>query len=75
MLRLELSRAATEEFKLILSDAIGRVDAVANAHFALQDSPDLRSIGIDSMLESLTSRGGALNPSIEILQFENAAFA
>jgi len=64
LLQLQVSRADTVEIRQALADAVARVDAVANAHLALQRSPDLRSMDIDRMLADLCERMGALNPSI-----------
>jgi PAS domain S-box-containing protein len=66
LLRLQQSRVDDVVTKDALGEAVARVDAVANAHLALQRSPDLRSIDIDPMLEDLCSRVGALNPSIAV---------
>jgi PAS domain S-box-containing protein len=64
LLRLQLSRAEDPAIRQALAEAVARVDAVANAHLALQRSPDLRSMDVDRMLEDLCSRMAALNPSI-----------
>jgi two-component sensor histidine kinase len=64
LLRLQLSRADDLAIKQALAEAVARVDAVANAHLALQRSPDLRSMDLDRMLEDLCTRMAALNPSI-----------
>ncbi len=66
LLRLQLSRGSSQETRDALGEAIARVDAVANAHSALQRSPDLRVIGIDGMLEDLCARVGALNPAVQV---------
>jgi two-component sensor histidine kinase/PAS domain-containing protein len=66
LLRLQMSRVADRDAKDALAEAIGRVNAVANAHLALQRSPDLKSVGIDAMLGDLCSRAGALNPSVSV---------
>jgi PAS domain S-box-containing protein len=66
LLRLQQSRVSDMVTKQALGEAVARVDAVANAHLALQRSPDLRSIDIDPMLEDLCSRVGVLNPSIAV---------
>jgi PAS domain S-box-containing protein len=66
LLRLQLSRADDLAIKQALAEAVARVDAVANAHLALQRSPDLRSMDIDRMLEELCARMAALNPAIAI---------
>jgi PAS domain S-box-containing protein len=64
LLRLQLSKAELPETEHALSDAIARVDAIANAHLALQRSPNLRSIEVDQMLHDLCARMGPLNPAV-----------
>jgi PAS domain S-box-containing protein len=66
LLRLQLSRVSAQETRDALGEAIARVDAVANAHSALQRSPDLRAIAIDGMLADLCDRMGALNPAVRV---------
>jgi PAS domain S-box-containing protein len=67
LLRLQLARVGDPDVKHALGEAIARVDAVANAHLALQRSSDLRSIEIDRMVEDLCSRVGSLNPAIKVI--------
>jgi PAS domain S-box-containing protein len=66
LLRLQSSKAADSVTKHALGEAIARVDAIANAHLSLEQSPDLRTIEIDQMLENLCHRLGALNPAVAI---------
>jgi|GEM_PF-749522 len=65
MLRLQRAKVGDDAGQM-LDQAIARVDAVANAHLALQRSPDLRDIEIDAMLEDLASRVGLLNTLVEM---------
>jgi PAS domain S-box-containing protein len=66
LLRLQLSKAANLETRHALREAMARVDAVANAHLALQRSADLRGIDIDHMLEDLCAHLGELNPALDL---------
>jgi PAS domain S-box-containing protein len=66
LLRLQLARVPDRDAKNALVEAIARVNAVANAHEALQYSPNLRSIEIDRMLADLCARVGSLNPDVTI---------
>jgi two-component sensor histidine kinase len=66
LLSLQMSRAPDAVTKQALGEAMARVDAIANAHLALERSPDLRTIEIDRMLGDLAARVGALNPSVTI---------
>jgi two-component sensor histidine kinase len=66
VLQLQQGRVADGAAKTALDEAITRVGAVAEAHLALQDSPDLRSLDIDQSLEDLCRRVGMLNPSVTI---------
>jgi PAS domain S-box-containing protein len=66
LLRLQLNRVPHPDARDALSQAISRVDAVANAHLSLQSSPDLRSIDADTMLAELCARVGTLNPSLTL---------
>jgi PAS domain S-box-containing protein len=66
LLRLQITKAESAETKHALRDAMSRVDAVANAHLALQRSADLRTIDIDRMLHDLCTHAGALNPAIDV---------
>ncbi len=67
LLRLQMKQSADLATRHALGEAIARVDAIANAHLALQDSPDLRTIQIDTMLAKLCDRIGLLNPSIDLV--------
>ena len=64
LLRLQLGRVTDVDVKEALTAAITRVDAVANAHLALQQSPDLCTIEVDQMFEDLCRRIGSLNPAV-----------
>jgi two-component sensor histidine kinase len=66
MLHLQLNSVPDASLKQIISETIARVDAVASAHLALQNSPDLRSIELDQMLKDLSRSIGLLNSSLEV---------
>jgi PAS domain S-box-containing protein len=66
LLSLQTNRVADPDAKAALRAAIARVEAIADAHLALQQSPDLRIIEIDRMLLDLCERVGALNPAVHI---------
>jgi PAS domain S-box-containing protein len=66
MLRLQLNGVLDASLKEVISETIARVDAVANAHLALQSSPDLRSIELDQMLKDLSRGMGLLNSLIVV---------
>jgi two-component sensor histidine kinase len=62
LLQLQLGRVADADARAALAAAMARVHAVADAHLALQQSPDMRKVEIIRMLEDLCARMGALNP-------------
>jgi two-component sensor histidine kinase len=62
LLQLQLGRVADADARAALAAAMARVHAVADAHLALQQSPDMRKFEIIRMLEDLCARMGALNP-------------
>ena len=66
LLQFQRSRASNSEVSEALAAAIVRVDGVADAHLALQSSPDLRSVDIDQILLDLCSRVGLLNPAVTL---------
>jgi PAS domain S-box-containing protein len=66
LLRLQMARTDNPEISGALGEAIARVDAVGNAHLALQGSADLRTIEIDQMVSDLCARVGSLNPAIAV---------
>ena len=66
LLQLQLTKSENPETQHAVRDAMARVDAIATAHLALQRSPDLRTIFIDGMFETLCSQLGALNPAVEL---------
>jgi PAS domain S-box-containing protein len=65
LIRLQLGRAPAEAAHALRA-ALARVEAIGNAHKALQHSPDLRGIEIDSMLEDLCEQMSTLNPAVAI---------
>jgi PAS domain S-box-containing protein len=64
LLRMHRSRVDDPEAVAALGDAIGRVDAVAQAHLALQQSHDLRTVDLGQMVQQLCARFGQLNPHV-----------
>ncbi len=66
MLSIQLSKADDCATKQALGGAIARVQAIANAHLALERSTDLQMIEIDPMLSELCQRVGTLNPAVEL---------
>ncbi len=66
LLSIQQSKADDPATRQALGDAIARVQAIANAHLALERSPDPRVIAIDPMMSELRDRVGALNPSVAI---------
>jgi PAS domain S-box-containing protein len=66
LLSIQLSKAQDGASKQALGDAIARVQAIANAHRALERSPDLRVIELDGMMSELCARVVALNPSVDV---------
>jgi two-component sensor histidine kinase/PAS domain-containing protein len=75
LLRLQLSRVPDQDARDALADAIGRVDAVANAHLALQRSADLKTVELDSMLQDLCRYVGTLNPAVSVRCKANSGLA
>jgi PAS domain S-box-containing protein len=65
---LSVQQSKTEDLstRQALGGAIARVQAIANTHLALERSPDLRMIDVDTMLGDLCERVGVLNPAVEI---------
>jgi two-component sensor histidine kinase/PAS domain-containing protein len=66
VLRLQRGRLADPAAIAMLDDAIGRIAAVAEAHAALHQSTDLRSVDLGTMVRDLARHVGALNPDIAI---------
>jgi two-component sensor histidine kinase len=66
LLRLQIGRVADADAKAALNAAIARVNAIGDAHLALQRSPDLRTIEVGRMLDDLCLRLGALNPDVTV---------
>jgi two-component sensor histidine kinase len=66
LLRLQRNQVADAQAKAALDAAMARVNAVAEAHMALQSSPDLRSLNVDEMLSGLCERIGMLNPAVTV---------
>jgi len=66
LLGLQMAKAPDAQTRIVLSEAIARVNAIASAHRALEHSPNLRSIDIDAMLGDLCLRLGVLNPAVRL---------
>ncbi len=66
LISLQLGRVRQSDAKTALRETIARVNAIANAHRALQNSADLRSLAIDGMLQDLCGDIAVLNPEIAI---------
>ncbi len=66
LLRLQSGRAADPMTRAALEAATARVRAVAEAHRALQNSADLRSVQLADMLRDLAAAAGALHPGADI---------
>jgi PAS domain S-box-containing protein len=66
MLGLQLSKAPNAETRQALTEALTRVDAIANAHRALERSADLRTIDIDEMMQDLCRRLALLSADVVI---------
>ncbi len=67
MLRLQRARMADAGAIAALDDAVARVGAVAQAHAALQGSPDLRSADAGAMVEDLCRFVGDLNADVRVI--------
>lgn len=65
-LRLQRARVKDEAAAALLEEAVSRVNAVAQAHGALQGSPDLRSVDAGAMVEDLCRFVGDLNADVEV---------
>jgi two-component sensor histidine kinase len=66
MLRLQRARMSDAGAIAALDDAVARVGAVAQAHAALQGSPDLRSADAGAMVEDLCRFVGGLNADVQV---------
>ena len=66
LLRLQSGRAADPATRAALEAATARVRAVAEAHRALQNSADLRSVQLHDMLRDLAAAAAALHPGADI---------
>ena len=66
LLQLQRSRLTDAAAAGALDDAISRVRTIAEAHRALQQSVDMRSIGLDQMLSDLCAHAGRLNPAVVV---------
>jgi PAS domain S-box-containing protein len=64
VLSLQKTRLASPDLGAALDDAISRVQAVAEAHRALHQSADLRSIDFGTMLNDLCTHAANLSPAI-----------
>ncbi len=66
LLSMQRSRLGDAPSVAAFDGAISRVRAIAEAHRALFQSRDLRSVGFDRMLEDICSYVGALSPNVTI---------
>lgn len=66
LLSMQRSRLPDNEAAAAIDDAIGRVRAVAEAHRALHQSRDLKTISFDQMLRDLCRHTGQLSPTTAI---------
>jgi two-component sensor histidine kinase len=64
VLTLQKTRLGTPELRAVLDDAISRVLAVAEAHRALHQSTDLRTVDFGTMLNDLCRHAATLSPAI-----------
>jgi two-component sensor histidine kinase len=66
LLRLQLGQVREPEAKEALRAAMTRVEAVGEAHLALQRSPDLKRLDLGQILHDLARRLGLLNPGVTV---------
>lgn len=67
LLRLKAGRMGEgTEARAALEAAVARVQAVAEAHRALQKSPDMRSVRVADMLAELAAGAGVLRPGADL---------
>jgi PAS domain S-box-containing protein len=66
MLNLQRRHAASQETAGALTDAIARVNAVAQAHLALQVSNDLQTVEFPDMLAAICRRLDALSDRVRV---------
>jgi PAS domain S-box-containing protein len=64
ILALQRTRLDTPDLRAVLDDAISRVLAVAEAHRALHQSKDLRTVDFGTMLNDLCRHAATLSPAI-----------
>jgi two-component sensor histidine kinase len=66
LLQLQRARLTEGAATDALDDAISRVRAIAEAHRALQQSDDMRMIGLDRMITDLCEFAARLNPNVSV---------
>lgn len=67
LLRLKAGRMGEgTEARAALEAAVARVQAVAEAHRALQKSPDMRSVRVADMLAELAAGAGVQRPGVDL---------
>jgi two-component sensor histidine kinase len=66
LLQLQRSRLTEGSATAALDDAISRVRAIAEAHKALQQSQDMRTIALDQMIADLCEFAARLNPAVDM---------
>jgi PAS domain S-box-containing protein len=67
LLRLQIGQVREPEAKEALRAAVARVEAIGEAHLALQRSPDLKQLDLGQILHDLTRRLGLLDPAVTVL--------
>jgi len=66
LLRLKAGRVDTPAAREALEAAVARVQAVADAHRALQRSPDMRSVRVADMLSEVAAGASVLHPGADL---------
>ncbi|WP_135468602.1 PAS domain S-box protein [Crenalkalicoccus roseus] len=66
LLRLKAGRVAAPAAREALEEAVARVQAVAEAHRALQRSPDMRNVRLADMMQELAAGVAVLHPGADL---------
>jgi PAS domain S-box-containing protein len=66
LLSLQIGRITDDEAREALKAAMGRINAVADGHLALQFSADFTVVDVAAMIEGLCARLATLNPAAKI---------
>ncbi len=67
LLRLQIGQVREPEAKDALRAAVARVEAIGEAHLALQRSSDLKRLDLGQILHDLARRLGLLNPAVTVV--------